>query len=669
MTITRFWQSKIALLLLPLTTFSLASIFETSSTALAQTTPSDAQGHWAQRCLQALSQQGIFTTYADGTFRPNDAVSRSDYAAIIQRAFPQRSTVQKPIRYRDIRPDHPAARAIQYVQQTGFWVNEQRDEFRPSQSVTRSQAFSGLANGLGHRVTQSASKDLRAAFKDGRMVPDYARNGVAAALENRLIVNYPNLQEFNPNQPIRRAELAASICQALPSTASYIPSQYIASLQTPIALPPKPSPGQPGSTPGKPSVIVVPVTPGNGGTPPRDRPINVSNPGDVVIPLPSSPPGSNPPVVSPPKIPTQEIRGAWLTNIDSYVLFDSRILQDAMRELAQLKFNTVYPVVWNWGYTLYPSEVAKRTFGRTIDPRIPGLQGRDPLAEAVRLGHANGLAVLPWFEFGFMAPADSELVARHPEWLTQRKDGSKIWQEGQYQRVWLNPFKPEVQQFILDLIDEIVAKYGVDGIQFDDHMGLPSDFGYDPYTLELYKKENQGKEPPANPKDPAWLRWRADKITQFMERVHSTVKARKSYAIVALSPNSQKFSYENYLQDWQSWQRRGYVEELILQVYRTDINSFANELLQPEVQEAKKHIPVGVGILTGLKGRPTPISQVQEQIQVARSLGFAGVSFFFYETMWNLSNEPKDYRKSGFQTIFTPSVTRPSVIGGWTPEP
>jgi uncharacterized lipoprotein YddW (UPF0748 family) len=35
-------------------------------------------------------------------------------------------------------------------------------------------------------------------------------------------------------------------------------------------------------------------------------------------------------------------------------------------------------------------------------------------------------------------------------------------------------------------------------------MSLPRDFGYDPFTVELYRKDT-GKAPPANPDDPAWV--------------------------------------------------------------------------------------------------------------------------------------------------------------------
>jgi uncharacterized lipoprotein YddW (UPF0748 family) len=116
------------------------------------------------------------------------------------------------------------------------------------------------------------------------------------------------------------------------------------------------------------------------------------------------------------------------------------------------------------------------------------------LKEMIQQGHQKGMRVIPWFEFGLMAPADSELAKRHPDWLTNRRDGSKIKKDDPnnpiHDRVLLNPFKPEVQQFIKDLVVEVVSNYDVDGIQLDDHFGLPSDFGYDDFTVQLYKKEH-----------------------------------------------------------------------------------------------------------------------------------------------------------------------------------
>ncbi|MDB9375496.1 glycoside hydrolase family 10 protein [Nodularia sphaerocarpa] len=363
-------------------------------------------------------------------------------------------------------------------------------------------------------------------------------------------------------------------------------------------------------------------------------------------------------------IAKSELRGVWLTNIDSNVLFERDRLKNALERLNELNFNTVYPVVWNWGYTLYPSKVAAKVIGRSLDPE-PGLQGRDVLKEIVTEGHKKGLKVIPWFEFGFMAPADSLLAKNRPQWLTSRRDGSKIVKEGIHERVWLNPFHPEAQKFIQDLIVEIVSNYDIDGIQFDDHFGLPSELGYDAYTVALYKKEHRGQAPPRDPKNPAWVRWRANKITDFMKRVFTAIKANQKDCIVSVAPNPQRFSYEYYLADWQRWERMGLIEDLVLQIYRDDLNVFIKELEYPEVKAARSHIPVSIGILSGLKNRTVPIEQIKTQVQTVRDRKFAGVSFFFYETLWNLSQEQTLKRQTGLKNIFPTPATYPNLLTGW----
>jgi uncharacterized lipoprotein YddW (UPF0748 family) len=376
----------------------------------------------------------------------------------------------------------------------------------------------------------------------------------------------------------------------------------------------------------------------------------------------------------------REIRGVWITNVDSDVLFRRDRLVTALRDLRQLNFNTIYPVVWNWGYTMYPSKVAQQVVGSSFMPKKSaglligrtlgkneGLEGRDVMRELVTQGHKQGLAVIPWFEFGLMAPgssdpAGSDLAKLRPGWLTTKQDGNINWKEGKDPRVWLNPFRPDVRKFIIDLVVEVVKNYDVDGIQFDDHFGLPHDFGYDAYTVNLYKQEHQGKVPPKQTQDPEWVNWRADKITAFMKELFVAIKAVKPKAIVSISPNPMPFAKNFYLQDWAKWERQGLVEELLVQVYRDKFESFVGELNNSDLKLASKHIPVGIGIMTGLKPKPVAMQQIQAQIAAVRDRGLAGVSFFFYETLWNLTNEPAAARKQGFAKVFDRPVARQTII-------
>jgi uncharacterized lipoprotein YddW (UPF0748 family) len=381
-----------------------------------------------------------------------------------------------------------------------------------------------------------------------------------------------------------------------------------------------------------------------------------------------------------PTKPIREIRGVWITNVDSDVLFARDRLATAIKDLRQLNFNTIYPVVWNWGYTTYPSKVAEKIVGSSFMPKksagmlinrklsaTEGLEGRDVLQEMVTQGHKHKLTVIPWFEFGFMLPgttdpAGSDFAKLHPDWLTQKQDGGTNWKEGKDPRVWLNPFKPEVKKFIIDLVVEVIKKYDVDGIQFDDHFGLPSEFGYDKFTVDLYKSEHQDKLPPKDYKNEEWINWRADKITALMSDLFTAIKAVNPKAIVSISPNPQSFAKSFFLQDWAKWERQGLVEELLIQVYRDKLSTFIGELQKPEVKLASQHIPVGIGILTGVKPKPVSIKQIQTQIAAVRKEGLAGVSFFFYETLWKLTNQSITVRKDGFRQVFPKSVDRASII-------
>lgn len=324
-------------------------------------------------------------------------------------------------------------------------------------------------------------------------------------------------------------------------------------------------------------------------------------------------------------------------------------MQRAVSSLSQLNFNTIYPVVWNGGYAYYPSDVTRERGLQSFT--FKGLEGQDILAELIAEGHANKLRVIPWFEFGFMTDPGSPLARKHPSWLTQKQDGSQTSISAAGEVAWLNPLHPEVQEFISELVMEVVSRYDGDGIQFDDHMSLPSDFGYDPYTVAAYKRET-GQSPPSNPRDSEWLRWRADKITGFMSSLQKKIKAEKPDHVISVSPNYYAFAYKLQLQDWLKWVRKDLVDELIVQVYRPDLESFQPQLIRPEIRESKKVIPTAVGIMTGQRTKPVPMDLIQSQVMAARKEGL-GVAFFYYESLWESTGEKTEDRLSGFQALFS----------------
>ena len=364
------------------------------------------------------------------------------------------------------------------------------------------------------------------------------------------------------------------------------------------------------------------------------------------------------PSSSPPAGPSDrpEIRGVWLTGNDMATLRDRPRMQAAVAQLAQLNFNTLYPVVWNGSLAYYPSAVMEQRNLQSF--RFQGLQQQDTLAELIAEGHRQGLLVIPWFEFGFMVPPDSPLAQRHPDWLSQQRDGSRTSVSAAGEVAWLNPFHPEVQRLITELVLEIVDGYDGDGVQFDDHMSLPSSFGYDPFTSALYRRET-GQSPPANPQDGAWVKWRADRISGFMAQLHAAMDQRRAGLILSVSPNYYDFAYKLQLQDWLGWVRRGIADEVLVQLYRPDLASFSAELERPELQQSRA--ATGIGVMSGQRQRPVAMELIESQVQAARERGL-GVAFFYFESLWNLGLEPAEERQARLARLFSQPAVRQGPV-------
>ncbi|NEO87088.1 MAG: family 10 glycosylhydrolase [Spirulina sp. SIO3F2] len=373
-----------------------------------------------------------------------------------------------------------------------------------------------------------------------------------------------------------------------------------------------------------------------------------------------------------PVTATNSIHGVWMTNLGAALMYYSTRLDEVVANLAQHQINTLYPAVWNRGYSLHSSRVSHAAGGRRRDwlTDIPLLPGDRILSELIAQGHRQGLRLIPWFEYGLMIPASNAIAQAHPDWLTTDITGATVRQPltpepglpPALQNVqleitggnlaWLNPLHPEVQNFLVELIAEVVERYPVEGIQLDDHFGLPVELGYDDYTRQRYATEHGGASPPTNPRDPAWMAWRSRQLTTLMARIHQRVKAINPDAIISLSPNPPDFAYREYLQDWRSWVDQGLVDEVIVQLYRPDLTALKRDLANPDLNRIKQQLPIAIGLYTGPFWPVKPLDRLRTEIQTVQAAGYQGVSFFCWETtLWMLRHEPAEQVQQQFQTL------------------
>ena len=337
--------------------------------------------------------------------------------------------------------------------------------------------------------------------------------------------------------------------------------------------------------------------------------------------------------------------GVWLTNSPSTLYYDRARIGEAMKELQAAGFNRVLPNAWSRGTTFHPSAYA---------PVEPSLRKAgvaiDPICTLVEEGRKRGIQVMPWFEYGLMEPATSQVVQHNPEWVLARADGQRwMTMHGSHRMAWLNPAHPAVKERFIGLVLETLKRCPMQGLQLDDHFAWPVQFGYDGFTADLYEQET-GIPPPVDHTNHQWMSWRRRKLTQLLRDLRSRLQQDGLPSRISLSPGPFRQSYNLWLQDWKLWAFGELIDELVVQNYAYSVKGFARDLDQPALLKAREwKLPIQIGILAGFGQRTTSTADLQAKVRLARDRGF-GVIFFYWEGLWG-RHVPEHQRIQRFRDL------------------
>lgn len=183
--------------------------------------------YWAKPYIDALSSRDLIAGYDDGSFKPDQPVTRAQIANIVSRTF-DLTADKADLEFSDVTPDYWARESIGESVKGGFMTGFPDDTFAPNQPVTRTQAFTTLVTGLGIAPPTNIQAAIDR-YEDANAIPNWATEKVAAATAGSLVVNYPEISQLSPTEPTSRAELSAMIYQALvqEGVVEPIESQYV----------------------------------------------------------------------------------------------------------------------------------------------------------------------------------------------------------------------------------------------------------------------------------------------------------------------------------------------------------------------------------------------------------------------------------------------------------
>lgn len=283
--------------------------------------------------------------------------------------------------------------------------------------------------------------------------------------------------------------------------------------------------------------------------------------------------------VSPPP-PSREFRAAWIATVGNIDWPSRKDLSPAEQKAelvsildraAKIGLNAVIFQVRPACDALYASKLEPWSEYLTGAMGKPPEPFYDPLAFAIEAAHQRGLELHAWFNpYRARHPnARSPIAANH---ISKTKP-HLVRQYGGY--LWLDPGEREVQEHSLNVVLDVLKRYDVDGIHFDDYFypykesanGRELDFPDD----ASWKKYGAGEKPERND-------WRRDNVNRFIERVHRSVKATKPWVKFGVSPfgiwrpghppQIKGFdAYDQLYADARHWLGRGWVDYLAPQLY------------------------------------------------------------------------------------------------------
>jgi uncharacterized lipoprotein YddW (UPF0748 family) len=381
--------------------------------------------------------------------------------------------------------------------------------------------------------------------------------------------------------------------------------------------------------------------------------------------------------------PKRELRSTWLStflNLDwpSTATRTVQQVKDSVIKMLDLQqqtgINAIYFQVRNESDAVYPSSIEPWSASVTGTQGIAPPAGFDPLQFMIDECRKRGIEIHAWFNpyravnnyNSIGSYASSHVANQHPDWLLAQ--GSL--------RI-LNPGIPAVRDYVLKVVMDVLRRYDVDGIHYDDYFypypgagGTSARFN-DNATFATYARgfSNQND-------------WRRDNINLFIQRSYDSIKAVKPWVKFGVSPfgiwrnqgsdaagsaTNGLQSYSDIYADTKKWLQQGWVDYVTPQIYwSTGFNTASYSVLVPwwNNNAYGRHVYVGHAVYkinadTDRDPNWYNSSQINKQIRLNRTYSNIQGSTFFRSQYF--SSNPLKFRDSLTEHLYATPALLPTM--------
>ncbi|MBN9296688.1 MAG: family 10 glycosylhydrolase [Filimonas sp.] len=372
--------------------------------------------------------------------------------------------------------------------------------------------------------------------------------------------------------------------------------------------------------------------------------------------------------------PKYEFRGVWIAtvvNIDWPSRKDLSVPEqkaEFIRLLDMHKRNGMNAIVMQVrpsADAFYPSKFEPWSEFLTGQQGVPPSPYYDPLQFMIDETHKRGMEFHAWlnpyravFHIGKSSIASNHVTRQHPDWFLTYGD-----------KKYFDPGRPEVIDFVSDVVKDLIERYDIDGVHMDDYFypyripgkEFPDQASYRKYGGRLSKDD-----------------WRRANCDSIIKRVHDVVVETKPFIKFGISPfgvwrnksqdangsdtRAGQTNYDDLYADILLWLKEGWIDYVVPQLYWEighKLCDFETLVKWWAAHSYGKHVYIGQAMTK--QGTDAPWRnrrEIPQQIEILRKYDNIQGSVFFSSK--NFESNPFGWNDSlRLQYYITPSIVPP----------
>lgn len=266
-----------------------------------------------------------------------------------------------------------------------------------------------------------------------------------------------------------------------------------------------------------------------------------------------------------------ELKGTWIRPTET----SKEQIIATLDNIKAEGFNSVFLETYFHGKTIFPSKTMNK-YGFTVQNEK--FEGFDPLDVWIKEAHKRDIKVHIWFQSFYVGnqPPESNpssILSVRPDWGNKIKkfasSPTATKSVSEHNGYFIDPANPEVQEFLLELLDEIITTYKPDGINLD-YIRYPNAtanndqnaWGFTEYARNDFKSV-YGVDPiDLTTADANWYDWnqyRRNNITNFVKKVGKLGREKNVYISAVIFPDLAS-ALASKQQDWRTWSANSYID-------------------------------------------------------------------------------------------------------------